>query len=81
MQVKMLMRGDVVQRQTGGAERLELGAHLRQHLPANTGQKKHCRGVARHTCAEATTRINQIRDSRGRQNRLRVDQRQVQPDR
>ena len=48
MQVKMLVSVDVVKRETGCAEGLELGAHLRQHLPAHMGQKKHRRAGASH---------------------------------
>ena len=81
MQVKMLVRGDVIELEPGGAEGLELGADLRPHLPAHMGQKKHRRAGARHIRPKAPARVDQIRDGRGRQNWLRVNQREMQSDR
>ena len=77
----MLVSVDVIERQTCRAEGLELGADLRQHLPAHMGQKKHRGAEPRHVRPEPPAPIDQIRDGRGRQNRLRVDQRQMQSDR
>ena len=81
MQVKMFMRSDVIQRETGGAKGLELGADLRSHLLAHMRQKKYGGPGERHIRTKAPAPIEEIRHSRGRQNGLRVDQRQMQPDR
>ncbi len=77
----MLVSVDVIKPQTCRAEGLELGADLRQHLPAHMGQKKHRGAGPRHIRAKAPMSIDQIRYARSRQNRLRVDQRQMQPNR
>jgi hypothetical protein len=81
MQMKMLVRRNVIELEAGRAEGLELGAHLRQHLPTNMGQKKHRCAGAHHIRSEAPALIDEIRDGRGGQNRLCVDQREMQPDR
>jgi hypothetical protein len=44
------------------------------------GQKKHCCAGARHIRSKASAPVDQIWHRRGWQNRLRVDQRQMQPD-
>ena len=81
MQVKMLVRVDVIERKPGGAKGLELGADLRSHLLAHMRQKKYGGPGERHIRTKAPAPIEEIRHSRGRQNGLRVDQRQMQPDR
>jgi hypothetical protein len=80
MQVKMLMGGHMIELETGGAEGLELGADLRSHLPAHTGQEKHRDARERHIRSKAAATVHQIRDRRRRQNRLSVNQRQMQAD-
>ena len=62
MQVKMLVRVDVVELETGVPEGLELGADLRLHLPAYPGQKKHRGAGERDTLLKAAAAVHQIRD-------------------
>jgi hypothetical protein len=80
VQVKMLVRGDVIERETCRAEGLELGADLRPHFACGHGQKEHRRAGARHIRQKAPAPVNQIRNRRGRQHGLAVNQRQMQPD-
>jgi hypothetical protein len=80
MQVKMLVRVDVIEREAGRAERLELGADLRPHLSAHMGQKEHRGAGERHIRPKPAARVDEVRDGGGRRHRLGVDQRQMQPD-
>ena len=80
MQVKMLVRGDVIELEARRAERLELGAHFRPHLPVDMGQEKHRRAGARHICPQPPARVDEIGHGRGRKHRLRVGERKMEPD-
>ena len=60
--MKMLVRGDVIELEAGGAESLELSADLRPHLPAHMGQEKHRRARARHIRPKPAAAVDQIRD-------------------
>ena len=80
MQVKMLVRGDVIELETGRAEGLELRANLHPHLAAHMRQKEHRRAGARHIRPKSAVLVDQIRHGRCRQDRLGVDQRQMQTD-
>ena len=61
MQMKMLMSVDVIEREAGRAEGLELGADLGQHLPAHMGQKKHRRAGPRHVRPKTPAGVHQVR--------------------
>ena len=76
----MLVRGDMIELEAGRAERLELSADFRPHLPAHMGQKKHGRAGERHIRPKPAATVHEIRDRRRRQHRIGVDQRQMQPD-
>ena len=58
----MLVRGHMIEVETGGAEGLELGADLRLHLPAHAGQKKDRGAGERHIRPKAAAAVDQIRD-------------------
>jgi hypothetical protein len=81
MQVKMLVGADVIERETGRAKGLELGADLSQHLPAHAGQKEHRRAGERHVRSKSPITIHKVRHGGGRQDWPRVRQREMQPDR
>ena len=78
--MKMLMRVDVIELEARRAEGLELGPDLRPHLPLHMGQKEHRRAGASHVRAKAPARVDQVRHGGSRQNRLRVGEREMQPD-
>jgi hypothetical protein len=78
MQVKMLVSVDMVEGQSCGAEGLELGADLRQHLSSRTRQKKHRGACSRHVRSEPPARINQIGHRVSRQDGPSLHQRQME---
>ena len=73
MQMKMLMRVDVIELEARRAERLELGPDLRPHLPLHMGEKEDRRARVRHMSAKAPARVDEIWHGGSRQNRLRVE--------
>ena len=58
----MLVGVDVIELETGCAERLELGADLRPHLPTRMGQEKHRGAGERHIRPKAAATVHEIRD-------------------
>ena len=81
MQVKMLVRVDVIEFEAGRAERLELGADLRPHLPAHMGQQKHRRAGESHVRAKEPATVHQISGAPTATAPARVDKREMQSDR
>jgi hypothetical protein len=75
----MLVSVDVVKRQSCGAEGLELGADLRQHLSSHTRQKKYRGACSRHIRPEPPAPIDQIRYRVSRQDGPSVYQREMEP--
>jgi hypothetical protein len=81
MQVKMLVRGDVVERETCRSEGLELSSHFRPHLSLHMRQEEHLGAETRHVRPKSAARIDEIGQVSRRQDRRSVDQRQMQSDR
>ncbi len=74
----MLVRVDMVQRQPGRGEGVELRADLGGQLAPHMRQEEEAAAVRRHGRAEAALRIDQRRDPRPRQRGGPVSQYHVQ---
>jgi hypothetical protein len=74
----MLVRSDVVERETCRAEGLELGANLRPHLSAHMG-RKNTAAPESAIFARNRPRIDQIWDRRRRQRRFGLDHSSFDP--
>ena len=74
MKMKMLVRVDMIQRQTSGIERSELRLDFRRKLTAHPGQEEKAESVTRHSVAETAGRIDQIGNFRARQHGWSVRQ-------
>ena len=80
MQVEMLMRVDVIERETGRAIRFELRFDLVFHLTPHVAAEKNRGARARHVVPEIPVRIDQVGDCFGGQDRSAVDEHDVKPD-
>ncbi|MNM98154.1 hypothetical protein D3C81_1106780 [compost metagenome] len=74
----MLVRVDMVQRQPGRGEGIELRADLGRQLAPHMRQEEEAAAVQRHGRAEASLRIDQRRDPRARQRGGAVGQHHMQ---
>jgi len=81
MKVEVLVRVDVIQRQPGVGERLELGADLRLELAAHGRQREEANTVPHHVVAEPALGVDQRRDASLWQHRPAVGEHEVQTDR
>ena len=80
MEMKMLVRVDVIQAETGGGKGRELRFDLGFQLAAHLGQEEHRRPSPRHVGAEIAVGVHQVWHLCGRQNRLAFYQHQMQAD-
>ena len=71
----------VIELKPGRAEGLELGADLRQHLPADSGQEEYRRADPRHVGPQSSMSVDKVGCGGGRQNGQRVDKGEMQSDR
>ena len=71
----------VIELKPGRAEGLELGADLRQHLPADSGQERYRRADPRHVGPQSSMSVDKVRCGGGRQNGQRIDKGEMQSDR
>ncbi len=81
MDVHVVLRVDVIERQTRLRERFELRANLGLQLAARTGMKEIAHARRDEVAWEIAVAIDQIRNLRRRQLRASVHKNDVQPDR
>jgi len=80
VQMDVLVAVDVVEPETGGAERLELRADFRGQFAARGGRKIKAKSGAHHVGVEGAIRANEGGHFARRQQRHAVRQHQMQPD-
>ncbi len=80
VQLHVLVRVDVVERQAGGAERRELCPDFRGKLVPNTRREEIPECRVQLIVVEMPVRAHQAAQLRGRQRRASIDQHQMQPD-
>ncbi len=80
MQVHVLVRVDMVEREPGRAKRLELGADFRGEPGPDARREEKAEGGAELISVKAAVLPHQRAEFGGRQYRLAVDQDEVQPD-
>ena len=77
MQVHVLVRVRMIQRQAGGAESLELRADFRRELPSDVRAEEIVHAEAELVRRETTLRVDKVRYRFGRQRRRAFDYDQV----
>ena len=80
MQVKVLVRVDVIKRKPGGGEGFELGFDFRPHLRAHARARENIEPETRDVGAKAPAPIEEIGQPVRRQHRPALDQHQMQTD-
>jgi len=80
MQVEMLVRVDVIEHETGGAKRAELGADFGGELAPGARREREAEAGAYHVRIEGAIGPGQRRDLRRRQYGRAIGQHQVQAD-
>jgi len=81
MQVEMFVRIDVIKVQARRRKCLELGTDFRCQLAPHVRQKEIAETLSNHGLTEHAVRVDQIRNTRWRQDGLAVGQHEVQPHR
>ena len=76
----VMVRVDVVQRQTGRSIRAELRLDFRCKLPARLWPEKHCDAHPHEVAAQPRLRVDQIRDAFRAKHRRAIDEHQMQAD-
>ena len=80
MEVEVMVRVDVVERQTGRLEGTKLRLDFRRQLPAHARAQEHAHARARDVAAQAPPGVDQVRYALRRQQRRAIDEYQVQAD-
>ena len=78
--VKMMVRIDVIERQAGRGESIELRRDFRRELFAHFRAQEDLRAERRHVTAQPSIAVDEVREVRGRKRGTSVDEREVQPD-
>ncbi len=80
VQMEVLVGIDVVERQAGAREGVELRLDLGRELALNARPEEHVGAAQRHVGAEQPVPADEIGHSRGRQHRRGLDEGEMQPD-
>ena len=78
--VKMMVRIDVIERQAGRGESIELRRDFRRELFAHFRAQEDLRAERRHVPAQPSLVVDEIRDGSAGKCRPSIDEREVQPD-
>jgi hypothetical protein len=78
--MKVMMRVDVIEREAGVLERLELGADLGGDLAARAGVAKDANAGADHISRESAIAADEVGNSLRRQHGNAIDQHEMKPD-
>ena len=79
VQMEVMVRIDMVERQTGRLEGFELCLDFRGELPARAGSDEDVDARPHQIASQSPMAVDEIRDAFGRQHRPSVDEHQVQP--
>jgi len=80
MKMKVMMRIDVIERQSRGLESSELRLDLRRKLSARCASQRDVDTRFAEVGVQSSSSVDEIRDPLGRQRRRSIDEHEVQTD-